>query len=148
MTLTTVFAAIAGLSVTTASVSPTVYTYSALPQFNDTADLPARLLMPQQDRGSQAADFEHVALGTTVRATRRIVDLLLMAKIASGQGMAEHYNKLVGYADAYEAVVKNDRSLGVATFNCTNLAINMGRFTYSEVDYFGVEVVLTVDDYL
>lgn len=150
MTQASVFDRIAALTVVTDDVVPAIYNYDDLPDVLVSNHLPARLLMPYQQRGHQAADFAHISLGRAARATRRIVDLLLLRAVPEGQRVKLPAARLVAYADAYEAVVLADRSLGGAQTLCRALTINSGVYAWpaGSTQYFGVEVVLTVEDYL
>lgn len=100
--ISAIYAAIAGVSVTAASKTPTVY-YGATAVDNVEAyGLPARLLLPtfSQSEG-RGAKFVSVSPGNMMVAQWRIADLCLWQEVGLGSGVDAFVAALVEYSGAY-----------------------------------------------
>jgi hypothetical protein len=95
------FNGIEALSVTVNTITPGVYNYDALPTNLSTADLPARLLLPFEDRRALSSEYSYTTFGGMVKADRRIVDLLIWEPLNQST-YATDIKNLVEYIDAYE----------------------------------------------
>jgi hypothetical protein len=124
-------------------VVPKVWNYNQVKEALPSAAAPIRVLMPMRLSGDP---FEFVALGKTSKTTWRIVDLLLIKPVSQGDGIKSEGENMVAYAENYHDTLRSKRS-PTSSSHVVGATINTGVFSWNQVDYYGVECVVTVDEY-
>lgn len=138
-----IITAIAGISVTADSITPTVYYGDTLKQGGDNA--PMRVILPSDvDSDTRGVKFGNLNTGTFVTVVWNISDLFLFKNVSTGSGLAEAANTLIRYAGAYAAalvghqnVIANSRNVGIE-----GVGISIGAYQFpvgSGIYYYGVE---------
>lgn len=142
--LENIIAAIAGIGVTTDSITPTVYYGATLKQGGDNA--PMRVILPSDvDSAQRGVRFATVGSGGVMSVSWSISDLFLMQNTKTGSGLNQVATTLVRYAAAYVDALKNKQSLitGNNAITIEAVTFNIGGFQYPagiEAWYWGVEV--------
>lgn len=140
-------------SVAYGTVTPQVFDLNALPQFADTAKLPARFLLPFGVVGAKAQGNDHrfVALGTTTKIQWQVVDLLLWRAVEDGLGIESVSADMVTYAAQYIKLIRENRSLGLAQVEIVGANFEADAFEYppqSNTWFWGVLVTLQINETL
>lgn len=136
-----------------ASVSPTCYSLGELKASVQTADLPARLLLPI-GLGASGAPNITLGPGNMAQAQWQIVDLFLLAPVTMEQGFYIYAPVLTRYCVAYAEAIANKWQFLYQwqTEAQTNpVSILPGIYEYpagSGIEYFGVQCTFTVNEVL
>lgn len=145
-----IYATLATQIVTVNDITPRVFDLHQLPNQVQRASLPCRLLVPMAPRG-EARDFNFIALGRTAMVTWRITDLLLWRAAASGKGLQDIAETLVGYAGAYVEMLRLNRAMGQTMAHITNARFVYGTFEWPDQggdEYDGVSCELDIEEAL
>ena len=133
------------VTVTVGSTTPTVDNYDELKAAYASADLPRRLIMPAENRGTNA-ETEFAALGKTIHTTHRIVDLLLY-KPATQEKYATVAAWLVSYIEAYRQAMQAQRSLGLSNTALLGWTSTISIETWGDTPCWAVTCELRVQEY-
>lgn len=143
MGLATICDALAAVSVTANAVTPAAYSYDALKASYPTADLPARLILPFGEKVEGALNA--VTLAGGAQAVWTVTDLCLWETAGQSRGIADMYPALVAYMDAYATTATAHwRLIKSPAATIERLTFAPGVWTFGGVDYWGVEVRLTI----
>ena len=148
--LTAIYTALAGMSLSYvdrggATVSPSVYYDNTLPNSMETANLPARVLLPPN--GSM-----DVLRGAGVNTTWTINDLFLIDTAARDVGVRSFAPVMASYCANYgDAIGKTWQILsGNSTLTLSlNVSINSGKYEYpsgSGTYFYGCLAILTIEE--
>jgi len=108
----------------------------------DESALPTRLLMPSLEGNSK-----YVGMGTLKHMTWQIQDLCLFARVAKGTGINQYAQAMVQYLEDYLTALKSKRS-PYANSHITGISAQMAPVQWSDVTYWGVNIILTVEEIL
>jgi len=106
------------------------------------SDLPMRMLLP-----STRGTLSFVGMGSLNRMEWTIRDLCLWAPIVQGSSIELHAGSMVQYLRDYIAAVKKMRG----PTNCSNILgveYAIGPVPWGDVDYWAIDVTLTVEEIL
>lgn len=139
-------------SVVYGTITPTVYDVDALPPKADSAQLPARWLLPFGVFPTEARDFHFIALGSTTKATWQISDLLLWRATSLGLGLSSDAADLVTYAGLYADMLRAFRkplANGQAYIESVQIAIGIYEYPVQSGNFFyGCSCVLNIPEVL
>lgn len=140
-------------SVAYGTTTPQIFDLNALPEFSDSAKLPARLLLPFGTVGAKAEGRDHhfVALGNTTKLTWQVVDLLLWRMTEEGIDLSSVAADLVTYCAQYIKMIRENRSLGLGQVEIVGANFETDAFEYppgSNVWFWGVLVTLQINETL
>lgn len=148
--LTSIYDAIAAMSVTAGGKTPQVWGLDELKDSVHTAHLPIRILLPNGNVnvGAQQA-FRPVTIDSIAKGTWQIVDLCLWKPIGQGLGMRDVGAVLAEYCGAYAtALVQRGRATTQQSY-ITGLDISAGVYAYPDTSnelFWGVRAVVQVDE--
>lgn len=133
-------------------VEPPTRDLDHLRNFESSAELPVRLLLPVS--ALEGTNTEFITYCNTMTATWRVTDLMLFRPLAQGMGLQDAAEDLVLYAAAYTAALPGLRYAlrdDENTFDLTSTTMQPGVFEFprgSGTRYLGVECALTFTETL
>ncbi len=135
------------------TTTPQIFDLNKLSVFVESAQLPARLLLPFGVVGSKAEGRDHrfVALGNTTKVAWQVVDLLLWRPIEEGTGIESVSADMVTYCAQYIKMIRENRSLGLAQVEIVGANFEADAWEYppeSGAWYWGVLVTLAINETL
>lgn len=143
--LENIIAAIAGISITADSITPTVYYGATLKQGGDNA--PMRIILPSDvDSDNKGIEFATVGTGGIATVTWKLSDLFLLQKMTTGSGLNQVATTLVRYVAAYTDAMPGRQSLIANNVRITIEGVSFGIGGYQFPPgadfpwYWGVEV--------
>lgn len=148
--LVAIYAAIAAMSVSAASQTPTVWDLDDIRDSLHTAQLPVRILLPSGNFNTGgAATFAPVTINSIAKGTWQIIDLCLWRPLGQGLGMRDIGATLAEYSGAYaSALVARGRAVTHQSY-ITGCDITAGVYAYpdqSENLFWGVRCIVQVDE--
>ena len=105
-------------------------------------DCPLRILLPFTE-GTQG----FIALGNPTKVSWVIRDLCLWKPAAEGHGIEQCADDLIGYLSDYADSLKSNRSPSGQS-HISNISYRMGVFPWGNTDFWGVEIQITVEEYI
>ena len=144
--ITSIFDKIATFNLTIDSIAVSVRNYNELKNIINSADTPVRLLLPYSPASKQR-EGNFIAIGNLAGITWQITDRLLLKPVVQGAGLADVTGDLVNYIADYIEVIRSNRKL-TAQSHIVSWNMAIGIFKWNEIDYFGVDVVLEIDEYI
>jgi len=108
------------------------------------ADLPLRILVPVTE-----GEMSFVAIGTLSRIEWVLHDVCLWAPVVQGAGIRQYARELVSYVAKYVTAIQGLRG-PTDQSHITGIGISMGPIAWSqaEADYWGVDITLTVEEFI
>lgn len=144
--LVTFITTLAGMSVSDGTNTPSCLYHSTLKAPVFEGDCPVRLILPADD--DNANDFDFIALGQANAITWQLADLLLIAPAGDQFGWAEHALAIDTYCGDYAtALVALRTTFGNLNANIVNLSMRRGTYTYGGTEYFGVKIIVTIQEF-
>lgn len=148
--ISAIYASIAGVSVTAAGKTPTVYYGTTAEDNVEASGLPARLLLPTFSQADgRGVKFVSVSPGNIMVAPWRIVDLCLWHESGLGSGIEAFVADLVAYSGAYIDAFKAYQKLGSAKITLKQIDLSPDEYEYpvqSNRWYAGVLCTLHVEE--
>lgn len=140
-------------SVAYGTKTPQIFDLDELPAVVESAQLPARLLLPFGVVGSKAEGRDHhfIALGTTTKVQWQVVDLLLWRPVEEGIGIESVSADMVTYCAQYIKMIRENRSLGLSQVEIIGANFETDAYEYppqSEIWFWGVLVTLQINETL
>jgi hypothetical protein len=140
-----IFVAIAAWAPTHDSdVSVSVRSVEDMQNNLNAGDLPVRMLLIP---GEEDAGLSFVALGKTLGVTWELLDRLYLRVASHGRGLQDYTADLIAYVKSYITVIQNNRA-PTSQSHVRAVRFIPQLFERGEVTYAGVDVRLSIDEYI
>lgn len=141
-----IYQAIHDLAVTFDSdITVPCWDYDEIKQAMPSGNTPIRVLSTVGEGGN--AQMGYMLVANSAKVTWNIEDTLYLTPVTAGGGIRDCTADLVKYCKAYVEAVRNKRN-PTAQSDVTAVSFDIGTYTWGTTEFFGVRVLLTIDEFI